>query len=120
MTPKNDQMTPECDYCRRNSHHRLMTLLLVRYTKYYVHISYLLSISMKILTSPISNHYRYSHNYQSNVYHIKYNLVQQNASTNSRIDKYSDNKATYINTQEINYSYSSYNQHIYFLILHVY
>jgi hypothetical protein len=113
-------MTPKVDHCGRISRHRLMTFSLARYTKYYVYIGYLLSISMELLTSLISKHYRYSHNYQNNVYHIKYNLVQQNATTNSRIDKYSDNKATYINTQEINYSYSSYSQHIYFLISHVY
>jgi heme-binding NEAT domain protein len=56
---------------------------------------------MKLLTSPISKHNRYSHNYQSNIYHIEYNLVQQNTSENSRIDEYSENKATYINIQEI-------------------
>jgi len=68
---------------------------------------------MELLTSLISRHNRYSHNYQNNVYHIEYNLVQQNASANSRIDKYSKNKATNINIQEINYSYSLYNQHTY-------
>jgi len=56
---------------------------------------------MKLLTSPISKHNRYSHNYQSNVYHIEYNLVQQNTSENLRIDDYSENKATCINIQEI-------------------
>jgi heme-binding NEAT domain protein len=56
---------------------------------------------MKLLTSPISKHNRYSHNYHSNIYHIEYNLVQQNTSENSRIDEYSKNKATYINIQEI-------------------
>jgi len=56
---------------------------------------------MKLLTSPISKHNRYSPNYQSNVYHIEYNLVQQNTSENLRIDDYSENKATCINIQEI-------------------
>jgi hypothetical protein len=52
---------------------------------------------MKLLTSPISKHNRYSHNYQSNIYHNEYNLVQQNTSENLRIDNYSKNKATCIN-----------------------
>jgi hypothetical protein len=56
---------------------------------------------MKLLTSPISKHNRYSHNYQSNIYHIEYNLVQQNTSENLKIDEYSENKATCINIQEI-------------------
>jgi hypothetical protein len=41
-------------------------------------------------------------------------------SVNSRIGEYLENKATYINIQEINYMYSSYNQHTYLFILHVY
>ena len=31
---------------------------------------------MKLLTSSISRHNKYSQNHQRNVYHIKYNLVQ--------------------------------------------
>jgi heme-binding NEAT domain protein len=55
---------------------------------------------MKLLTSiPISRYNRYSHNYQSNIYSIEYNLVQYNASGNSIIDEYSENKATNINIQ---------------------
>jgi hypothetical protein len=57
---------------------------------------------MKLPTSPISRHNRYSHNYQNNVYHIKYNLVQYNTSANSKINEYLKIKATYINIQEIN------------------
>ena len=58
---------------------------------------------MELLTSiPISRHNRYSYNYQSNVYYIEYNLVQQKASAYSRMDEYLKNKATYINIQKIN------------------
>jgi hypothetical protein len=58
------------------------------------------------------------YNYQNNADYIKYNLVQQNAIVNSRMNEYSKNKSTYIYIQEINYS--SYNQHTYLLILHAY
>jgi CRISPR/Cas system-associated exonuclease Cas4 (RecB family) len=57
---------------------------------------------MELLTSSISRHNRYPHNHQRNVYHIKYNLVRQIASVNSRINEYLENKTTYINIQEIN------------------
>jgi hypothetical protein len=57
---------------------------------------------MELLTSPISRHNKYSQNHQINVYHIEYNLAQQNTSGNLRINKCSENKATYINIQEIN------------------
>jgi len=34
--------------------------------------------------------------------YTEYNLVQQNASANSKMDEYSENKVAYINIQEIN------------------
>jgi len=64
-------MTPEGDHHERISCHRLVPLSRARCTKYYVHEDALLYVSMKLLTSPISRHNRYSHNYQSNVYHIE-------------------------------------------------
>jgi hypothetical protein len=80
-----------------------MPLSPTRYTEYYMHVDQLLSINMELRKSIlISRHYIYSHNYQSNVYHIEYNLVQQNASANSKMDEYSENKVAYINIQEIN------------------
>jgi hypothetical protein len=75
---------------------------------------------MELLTSPISRHNRYSQNHQRNVYHIKQNLVRQIVSANSRINEYSENKAIYINIQEIYWLYSSYNQHTYLFILYAY
>ena len=39
-------------------------------------------------------------------------------SANSRIDEYLKNKTTYINIQEINQSYSSYNQHTYYMYVY--
>jgi hypothetical protein len=36
------------------------------------------------------------------------------------MDKHSENKITYINIQEINWLYASYNQHAYLLILNAY
>jgi hypothetical protein len=86
MTFKGDQMILESDHHGRISCHRLVFLSPAIYTKHYVHIS---------------KYNRYSHNYQSNVYHIEYNLVQQNASANSRIDEYSKNKATYIKFKKL-------------------
>jgi len=53
---------------------------------------------MKLLTSiPTSRHNRYLHNDQNNIYLIDWNLVQHNMSANSKINEYSENKATYIN-----------------------
>jgi hypothetical protein len=121
MTSKDDEMTLEGDHYERISRCRLTPFSPARYTKYYMHIDELFSVSMKLLISiSILEHNRYLHNYQSNVYLIKYNLVQQNMSVSSRIGEYLENKVTYINIQEINYMYSSYNQHAYLFILHVY
>jgi len=71
MTLEGDQMTPEGDHCGTISRHRLVSLSPTRYIEYYMHIDLLLSVSMELLTSPISRHNRYSYNYQSNVYHIE-------------------------------------------------
>jgi len=71
MTLKGDQMTPEGDHCGMISCHKLMPLSPTRYTEYYVHIGYLLSVSMELLISHISRHNKYSHNHQRNIYHIK-------------------------------------------------
>jgi hypothetical protein len=56
MTPKGDQMILESDHYGRISCHRLMSLSSAMYTKHYVHIL---------------RYNKYSHNYQSNVYHIE-------------------------------------------------
>jgi hypothetical protein len=72
MTPKNDEMTLEGDHYGRISRYKLTLLSQDRYTKYYMQIDELFSVSMKLLTSiSILEHNRYLHNYQSNVYLIK-------------------------------------------------
>ena len=101
MTFKGDQMILESDHHGRISCHRLVFLSLAIYTKHYVHIS---------------QYNRYSHNYQSNVYHIEYNLVQQNASANSRIDEYSENKVTYIKFKKL----TSCTNHIINIYIYIY
>jgi hypothetical protein len=57
---------------------------------------------------------------KANECHIKLNLIQQNVSAKSRMDEYSENKATYIDIQEfINCTYHTINIHVVF-ILHAY
>ena len=60
-------------------------------------------------------------NIQTNESHIKYNLIQQNASAKSRMNEYSEIKQhVYIDIQEIiNCTYPNINIHLLF-ILHAY
>jgi hypothetical protein len=53
---------------------------------------------------------------KANEYHIEYNLILHNASDNSRIDEYSNNKVIY-KYSRINQLHSLYNQHTYIIYI---
>ena len=88
-----NHMTPEYNHRRRIGRHKQVPLSPIRYTRYYVHMDELLFISIKLLTSLVSRHNRYPYNYQSNVYHIEYNKL------NNR--EYSKNKTKYIDIKKL-------------------